>query len=49
MRKRMSDCNIGGADQLDAIVVGAGFAGLHAWYKLRMNGLRVPERRGSAA
>lgn len=41
MRKKMSDGRIGGADQLDAIVVGAGFAGLYALYKLRMNGLRI--------
>ena len=37
----MSDCSTSGTDQLDAIVVGAGFAGLYALYKLRMNGLRV--------
>ena len=37
----MSDGRIGGADQLDAIVVGAGFAGVYALYKLRANGLRV--------
>jgi cyclohexanone monooxygenase len=37
----MSEREIGGADQLDAIVVGAGFAGLYALYKLRANGLRV--------
>jgi cyclohexanone monooxygenase len=36
----MSDWKIGGADQLDAIVVGAGFAGLYALYKLRTKGLR---------
>src|SRR5882672_5185034 len=40
MRKRMSGWKIGGADQLDAIVVGAGFAGLYALYKLRTKGLR---------
>jgi len=37
----MGDWRIGGGDQLDAIVVGAGFAGLYTLYKLRMTGLRV--------
>ena len=37
----MSDGRIGGAHQLDAIVVGAGFAGLYALYKLRSMGQRV--------
>jgi cyclohexanone monooxygenase len=36
----MSGWKIGGADQLDAIVVGAGFAGLYALYSLRTRGLR---------
>ena len=31
----------GGADKLDAIVVGAGFAGLYALYRLRTKGLRA--------
>jgi len=41
MGQKMSDRTIGEADGLDAVVVGAGFAGLYALYKLRMNGLRV--------
>src|SRR5215213_590813 len=37
----MSEGGIGGTDQMDVIVVGAGFAGLYALYKLRAIGLRV--------
>src|SRR4051794_26208232 len=37
----MSDWRNGRANQLDAIVVGAGFAGLYALYRLQSNGLQV--------